>query len=581
MDLKDLHEEIYQFLLEKRKQDPSLRFLLRKNDKDNKLNDGFWFLGSDREQKIYITFWNVYDNARYKNLAIRFEVETNGNSCLNFNVKGLGDFKGLKENLNLKKNEDTEYLRHLEHFIMVEKPFIDSFIKLKGFSDDFPPIPESEFIARLGKIENIRQGRKAALFNSLFDNKLIINALQLKSISVFKSLNLTFDKQITCFVGGNGSGKTTILRTIALGLVGSTSFNTSEIDILTIEEAKNDKKKYADNGEITVFYDINKTPKSNTVSFKALDNGRVFKMNGGTGILKEDDFLEALIVGFAQQTKTQATTKNAEYTPNIKDVRPLIINQSENRFNEFSEWLHRLLNADTIKEKETNRLLIERILYVINHITDDNIELVSKTQTDVKTKNNPSGIPLALLSQGYQNVLTWVGIFMKRMWEYAQSLPIFEDESFDFKELPAVCLIDEIDTYLHPDWQYTILSGLVESFPNVQFFITSHSPFVLTSVPAEKITIYELNTEGGGIIVKELQENLYGADANRATDAISDERLSAVKEKFAVLRALIQGNELDKAEKMLDEEFELLEPSDPDIVAARSRISTKRMFQKK
>lgn len=46
----------------------------------------------------------------------------------------------------------------------------------------------------------------------------------------------------------------------------------------------------------------------------------------------------------------------------------------------------------------------------------------------------------------------------------------------------AVVLIDEIDLHLHPSWQHTVLRGLLDAFPNTQFFITTHSEQVLSSV---------------------------------------------------------------------------------------------------
>ena len=64
MELKDLHEEIYKFLLEQRKDNPNLRYTLRKINRAERLEKGYWLLGSD---KLYISFWNVYgvDNKMY------------------------------------------------------------------------------------------------------------------------------------------------------------------------------------------------------------------------------------------------------------------------------------------------------------------------------------------------------------------------------------------------------------------------------------------------------------------------------------------------------------------------------------
>lgn len=46
----------------------------------------------------------------------------------------------------------------------------------------------------------------------------------------------------------------------------------------------------------------------------------------------------------------------------------------------------------------------------------------------------------------------------------------------------GIILIDEVDLHLHPTWQMKILRQLKETFPNCQFFITTHSPQVASSV---------------------------------------------------------------------------------------------------
>ena len=46
----------------------------------------------------------------------------------------------------------------------------------------------------------------------------------------------------------------------------------------------------------------------------------------------------------------------------------------------------------------------------------------------------------------------------------------------------GVVLIDEIDLHLHPLWQQTVVSKLKDTFKNIQFFITTHSPIVASDV---------------------------------------------------------------------------------------------------
>lgn len=59
-------------------------------------------------------------------------------------------------------------------------------------------------------------------------------------------------------------------------------------------------------------------------------------------------------------------------------------------------------------------------------------------------------------------------------------------------KLAGVILIDEIDVHLHVSLQRKIFPFLTQSFPNMQFIVTTHSPFVLTSV--DDALIYDINT---------------------------------------------------------------------------------------
>jgi len=57
-------------------------------------------------------------------------------------------------------------------------------------------------------------------------------------------------------------------------------------------------------------------------------------------------------------------------------------------------------------------------------------------------------------------------------------------------DLPGIVLIDEIELHLHISWQKKVLPFLVKVFPNLQFIIATHSPFVVSSI--ESAVIYDL-----------------------------------------------------------------------------------------
>ena len=54
----------------------------------------------------------------------------------------------------------------------------------------------------------------------------------------------------------------------------------------------------------------------------------------------------------------------------------------------------------------------------------------------------------------------------------------------------GIVLIDEIETHLHLQLQKSIMPLLTNLFPNIQFIVTTHSPFVLNSV--DTATVYDL-----------------------------------------------------------------------------------------
>lgn len=86
------------------------------------------------------------------------------------------------------------------------------------------------------------------------------------------------------------------------------------------------------------------------------------------------------------------------------------------------------------------------------------------------------------LSSGYAAVLEIVNDLIMRMEAQTRLRDGFDTE--------GIVLIDEIETHLHLELQKRILPILTKLFPNLQFIITTHSPFVLSSL--ENAVIYDL-----------------------------------------------------------------------------------------
>ena len=95
-----------------------------------------------------------------------------------------------------------------------------------------------------------------------------------------------------------------------------------------------------------------------------------------------------------------------------------------------------------------------------------------------------SGIELSVsqISHGERLIIAMVADLIMRL---SIAYPLMDDPLYGI----GIVLIDEIEQHLHPKWQRTIIPKLIETFPNIQFIVTTHSPQVLSNVPRENVFI--------------------------------------------------------------------------------------------
>lgn len=90
---------------------------------------------------------------------------------------------------------------------------------------------------------------------------------------------------------------------------------------------------------------------------------------------------------------------------------------------------------------------------------------------------------------------------MSRLYFSAHITDFLMDKSFHWKD-SILLMIDEIDLYLHPEWQRKIIMELLKAvklnFPDkyFQIIITSHSPIVLSDIPVENSIFLQRNEHG-------------------------------------------------------------------------------------
>ena len=106
-------------------------------------------------------------------------------------------------------------------------------------------------------------------------------------------------------------------------------------------------------------------------------------------------------------------------------------------------------------------------------------------------REDADSLPIYLghLSSGTEGTLLWIRWLALKLLHHYQ----FEDE---WDKKPAILLIDEIENHLHPTWQRRVIPALLEHFPGLQIFATTHSPFVVAGLKAGQVHILERDANG-------------------------------------------------------------------------------------
>lgn len=157
------------------------------------------------------------------------------------------------------------------------------------------------------------------------------------------------------------------------------------------------------------------------------------------------------------------------------------------------------------------------------------------------------------LSSGFAAVLDIVLDIIIRMEKST-------NKTFNFY-MPGIVLIDEIETHLHLELQKRILDLLTTVFPNIQFVMSTHSPFILNSL--ENVVIYDL--ENHMIVAGGLANVPYSGIVEGYFNA--SEMSASLKEKYERYKELIKKQELSDDDFEEIAELELFLDEIPDYLA--------------
>ena len=198
------------------------------------------------------------------------------------------------------------------------------------------------------------------------------------------------------------------------------------------------------------------------------------------------------------------------------------------------------------------------------------------------TDNALDGEPLYAgdLSSGTQGVLLWVYALALKIGEHYG----FENYWYGQEDKPIVLLIDEIENHLHPTWQRRVIPALLEHFPGLQIFATTHSPFVVAGLKAGQVHLLKRD-ENGVVTATTNTEDIVGWTADEilrtmmGVDDPTDKDTAEAARELRQLRNREPSSDPEEEKKRQERMQELRQLVDRDLLAGGPWRKQRELFE--
>ena len=363
-----------------------------------------------------------------------------------------------------------------------------------------------------------------------------IKNIHINKVRHLRDINIPLEKEDyphLMITGKNGSGKTSLLNAIANH----------------IERVANDRYKYFEDykSKIEYFQNELKENPQNTLSIEQqlqyYKNQYEFFFSEVTVAFEDVDSLIRkyqdgnFIIAFyeAHRTIKKLQEPKNPTKPELQDKWGI----KQTSTQEFLKFLADLKIQEALArneklEKDANQIRewfvnFEKLLGEIFQDKDLQLHFNYKDYS-FKILTKGKEFKFTELSDGFAAVLDIVVDLILKMQHKNQLTRAYEGE--------GIVLVDEIETHLHLELQKVIMPLLTEIFPNIQFIVTTHSPFVLSSLSnavafdlehqeiIEDLTEYSYESLAEGYFGVKTASSYIGMQLNRLEELLKKEMLS-------------------------------------------------------
>lgn len=423
-----------------------------------------------------------------------------------------------------------------------------------------------------------------------------IKNINIANIGRFSNLNIDLSKDNgeiynhIILIGNNGSGKTSILESIALTLSWFVSrIKTEKGNGTQINELK--IKNNANSGSIKIDI-VDRETEFNWMISKSKKGKKNISPSNLEGLNKlvdiyRTDYTENDDISFPILTYYDANRGVLDIPLRIRTKHKFDqLNGYDNSlkgsvdYRTFFEWFREKEDIENeekvslLKTVNSNTSFDIDFIDKLNKIDDkqlnavrnalsiflpefQNIRVERKPRIHLAVDKNGERLNLEQLSQGEKLTMAMVG-------DIARRLVILNPHLNNPLLGLGIIIIDEAELHMHPRWQRSFVERLNNTFPNCQFIYTTHSPLLISDFK----DIYCLSLSNG-----ELQEvdQMYGLDVNQVLlDAMdTDVRNSEIQNLVDDFRDSIAKKNLKEASEYFFKLNNLLPENHIELIKSR------------
>jgi len=293
---------------------------------------------------------------------------------------------------------------------------------------------------------------------SVWGIAVYIKKVTLKNVCCFEDLTLDFNPpkdsgHWAVLLGDNGAGKTTVLRSIAMGLCGETSASALLRELYTdwVRYQAVDKTAI-----IRIEFAAPDRPEPVWIETKITESSSGdTEVHQNTFPQKDFPWKAIFVCAYGAKRGGDATESVTVYS-SVDSVYTLF------------KYDAPLQNPELILRRFGDEETAVQIMKTIDSILMLPEGSTRLTRSGITGLGHWGGdVPFGGWGDGHRTTFTWVA----DLYGWA----VLYDEEMVRKGVSGIVLIDEIEQHLHPSWQRRIIGRLHEQFPHIQFITTTNS----------------------------------------------------------------------------------------------------------